>query len=116
MTISYLIQFTIEDGKTEEFKKLADGFIALTQANEPNTLSYQWWVAEEGPHALLYETFTDSDGLLTHLGNVGPSLPDLLAIAPITRWEVFGDASADARKAMADLGAVYFSHSNGFDR
>ena len=80
------------------------------------TLGYQWYVAEDGKHALLRETFASSEAMMTHLGNVGPSLPDLLAVAPITRLEVEGDPSDDARKALADLGAVHFRHHGGFDR
>jgi len=40
-------------------------------------------------------------------------LPDLLAIAPITRLEVLGNASDAARAA---LGAVYCPLLGGFDR
>ena len=39
---------------------------------------------------------------------MGPSLPDLLAIAPITRLEVLGTVSPAARDAVAALGAVRF--------
>lgn len=54
--------------------------------------------------------------LLKHLANVGPSLPDLIAVAPITRFEVFGDVSAQARTALDGLGAKHFDHLVGFER
>lgn len=47
----------------------------------------------------------------------GPgSLPDLLVIAPITRWEVFGEATPEVRTALDPFGAVYLSHLVGFER
>lgn len=114
--ISYIIELTIAAGKVDEFKAMAKGFIGGVQANEPNTLGYQWYLCEDGSRAILQETFSSSEALLTHLGNVGPSLPPLFAIAPITRFEVIGSASDDAREALAGLGAVHFPHMAGFDR
>ena len=77
---------------------------------------YEWWIGEDGKHAMLLEEFTSSEALLTHLANVGPSLPDLLAIAPIARWKVFGTVNAAAREALDGMGAVHFSYHAGFQR
>ena len=114
--ISYIVEFTIADGKTDEFKNKAKGYIDAVKGNEPGTLGYQWYVDAAGTRCLLQETFASSEALITHLKNVGPSLPDLLAIAPITRTEVLGSASAAATEALAALGAVHFPHLGGFDR
>jgi quinol monooxygenase YgiN len=114
--IAYIIEFTINDGKQDEFTAKAKGYAEATEKNEPGTLGYQWWMQEDGSHCLLQETFESSEALLTHLGNVGPSLPELLAIAPITRFEVLGTASDQAKAALADLGAKHFPHLTGFDR
>ena len=114
--VGYLIQFTVNDGQWDAFKTMADGFVAAVQDNEPNTKTYQWFEGTDQKSALLLEQFADSDAMLTHLGNVGPSLPDLLAIAPITRLEVLGDVSEAAREALAPLGAVHFSGFCGFER
>ncbi len=95
---------------------MASGFVTTVQQNEPGTLGYyQWWVGEDGKHCLLEETFTASAAMLTHLANVGPSLTDIMAIAPITRLEVRGEVTAEAREALAQLGATHFSHLAGFD-
>jgi quinol monooxygenase YgiN len=114
--VSYVVQMTIQDGGLETFKELARGFIASVEANEADTLTYQWWLDEDSSVALLYENFTDSDALLTHLGNVGPSLGALLEVAPITRFEAFGELSEAAREAIAPFGTVHFSHFGGFNR
>ncbi len=116
MTLSYLLELSIEDGHLEDFKEKAAGYVSAVKKNEPDTLSYQWHLAEDGSRCLLHEKFASSEALLAHLANVGPSLPDLLAIAPITRFEVLGSASDEARQALADLGAQHFPHLDGFDR
>jgi len=114
--ISYIVQWTINDGEADKFKEMARGFVSGVQQDEPGTLGYQWWIGEDGQHCLLEETFESSEALLTHLGNVVPNLGDIMAIAPITRVEVRGDASPEAREALAGLGASHFSHFAGFDR
>jgi quinol monooxygenase YgiN len=114
--VAYLIELTIQDGKLEDFKQKAAAFAQGAQADEPGTLEYQWWLSEDGSRGLLKEGFDSSESLLTHLGNVGPTLPELLAIAPITRLEVFGDPSEEARAALAPLGAQYVGHFVGFER
>ena len=114
--ISYVIEFSIADGKLEDFRQKAAGYVDGVKANEPGTHTYQWYLGEDGKHCLLHERFASSEALLTHLGNVGPSLPDLLAIAPITRLEVLGTASDAAKEALEDLGATHFPNLAGFDR
>jgi quinol monooxygenase YgiN len=114
--VSYVMELTINEGKLEEFKEKAEGYVKAVQDGEPGTLVYQWWLGEDGTRCLVHEVFESSEALLTHVGNVGPSLPDLLAIAPITRLEVFGTVSEQAREAVAQLGAKHFPHLAGFER
>ena len=114
--IAYVIELTINDGGLDRFKELAAGYAAAVEENEPSTTTYQWYLAEDNGKCLLHEAFTDSDALLQHLDNVGPSLPDLLAVSPITRVEVFGTPSDAAREALIGLGASFYPHFVGFQR
>lgn len=115
-SVAYLLEMTIEDGKLAEFKEKAADYTAAVRDGEPGTLEYQWWLSEDGKRSLLKETFDGSASILKHFENVGPTLPALLAIAPFTRLEVFGDVSAEARTALDDLGATYLDHLVGFER
>ena len=114
--LSYVLEFTVNDGMIEDFKTKAKSYIAAVRDSEPGTLGYNWYLQKDGQRCLLHETFTDSEALLTHLDNVGPSLPELLAFAPITRFEVFGTASEAVVSALASFGAVHFPHLGGFER
>ena len=75
--VAYIIEMTIQDGKTEEFTEQANAYVTAVNDGEPGTLEYQWWISEDGRRCLLKETFASSEALLTHLSNVGPSLPSL---------------------------------------
>lgn len=115
-TVAYLFELTIKEGKLAEFKEKAAAYTAAVKEGEPGTLEYQWWLSEDGERCLLKETFDGSESLLKHIENVSPTLPELLAIAPITRFEVFGDVSPEARTTLDSLGATYVGHLVGFER
>lgn len=116
MSVSYIVEFNILDGKLEQFKEMARGFIKTVEADEEGTLGYEWYISSDGTRCLIQETFADSAALLTHLGNVGPSLPKLLEIAPLGSLDVLGDVSEEARGALAGLGARFHSVIGGFRR
>ena len=70
---SYIVtdfQLSIEEGKLEDFKAFVNTMIEITDANEPNTLVYEWYIHEDGNECHLLETFKDSDAFMVHLGNV----------------------------------------------
>ena len=114
--VQYIIELTIAEGKEAEFASKAAAYSAATKDAEPGTLGYNWYRAENGATCVLHERFETSEALLTHLGNVGPSLPELLAIAPITRFEVLGAVSDEARATLDTLGVAHFKHLAGFTR
>jgi quinol monooxygenase YgiN len=113
--ISYTIELAIADGKLDEFSEMAKAFTAATQ-EEPGTLRYQWFLSEDGSRCLIQEGFESSEALMTHLGNAGPHMPGLLALAPIARFHVSGDASDEVRGVIDGLGAEYFQELVGFER
>jgi quinol monooxygenase YgiN len=113
--LSYTIELAITDGKLDEFSEMAKAFTAATQ-EEPGTLRYQWFVSKDGSRCLIQEGFESSEALMVHLGNAGPHLPGLLAIAPITRFQVSGDASDEVRAVIDPLGAEHFHELVGFAR
>ena len=114
--LSYLLEFTINDGQLEVFKEKVTGYIKAVREGEARTLTYEWSFEESRNRCKLLEVFETSDALLTHFGNVGPSLPDLTAIAPITRLETFCEVSTEARAAVGTLGAKHFADFAGFTR
>ncbi len=114
--ISYSLEFNITAGQLDAFKAIASGYIAAAEANEPGTLRYQWYLNADATKCLLHEKFASSEACLAHLGNVGPTLPNLLALAPVTRFEVTGEPSDELKAALADLQPVYYAPMDGFDR
>jgi len=114
--IQYLVEFTIVDGKAEEFKSMIHSLIEKVNKNEPGMDSYQLFYNAGETKGYMLERFKDSAGVMAHLAHVGPMLPELLELAPITRFEIFGDISKEVAEAVEPLGANVYSYLNGFNR
>ena len=79
--------FKVHPGKLEAFKSGMPAFAAKTATEEKN-LFYEFTV--NGDAVFCREAYTDADGLLAHLDNVGAMLAEALKIADLIRIEVHG--------------------------
>ena len=109
-------QLSIKVGQVEAFKAFVNTMIDVTDANEPNTWDYEWFINEDGSECHLLETFRDSDAFMTHLGNVGHMFETLFGFATMTRAKIFGSPSEELQKSLDPLGVEYFGHFNGVTR
>ena len=91
--------------------------VEATRANEPSTLSYEWFITDDNKSCHIYERYADSDAVMTHLGAFGEKFAErILAISEPTRFMVYGNPSEDARKALSGFGAVFLAPIGGFAR
>jgi quinol monooxygenase YgiN len=109
-------ELSIVEGKIDEFKKLAAEVIKKVEANEPNTLSYEWFLSADQSKCYVLELYKDSDAVMAHLGNIGELLGPLLEIAPLTSLMVYGSPSDEVRQALEPFGTKFFEHWNGLTR
>ena len=114
--VQYTVELTIVQGKMEEFRRIIQSFLEAIQNQEPDTNAFQIYLNEDESKAYLIEWFQNSEAVLDHFANVGSIIPELLAIAPITRLEVFGNLSKEAEEAVKALGATIFHYHAGFIR
>jgi len=100
--------FKVHPGKIEAFKAGFPGFIARTTSEEKN-LFYEFTL--NGDEVFCREAYTDAEGLLAHLDNVGALLAQALTIADLTRLEVHGPAAEldKLKKPLAHLNPAWFT-------
>lgn len=93
--IRAVAHFEINPGERIEFERLAKEAAAYADGNEPGTLTYDWYVANDDKTARIYELYESSEALLAHLGGkVGTEiLPPIIQVAPMTAVDIFGRAS-----------------------
>ena len=109
-------EHAISDGKIDEFKKMAAEMIKKVEANEPNYLSYEWFLSDDESQCYIIGLFKDSEAMMAHLANIGEMMGPFSEIAPATRIELYGNLSDELRQAVAPFEANISEHWNGFTR
>lgn len=108
--IRVVAHFEINPGGRAEFERLAKEATAYADEHEEGTLIYDWYVADDGKTACIYELYESPVALLAHLaGKVGTEiLPPIMQVAPMTGVEVFGRPSDELIAAARSFPATLF--------
>jgi quinol monooxygenase YgiN len=116
-TVRFVVDLSIHEGKLDEFESIARTMIADTQ-NESGASDYDWCFSNDHRRCRILETYKDADAVLAHmLGNaVQISIPKLLQISKITRFEVYGDPGPKAAQMLVKVGAEIFDIWGGVSR
>ena len=114
--VQYTTEFAVVDGGSGEFRRIMHSIIESVKENEPDLVAYQVYFGAGENRAFIVEWFKNSDAILTHLANIGPRFPELLAVAPVVRLEVFGNLTKEAADALRSIGAKIFDYHDGFIR
>ncbi len=99
--------FKVHPGKLEAFKAALPAFVEKTNSEEKN-LFYGFTI--NGDEVFCREGYTDADGVLAHLDNVGTLLKEALKISDLVRVELHGPAAEleKLRGPLAHLSPAWF--------
>jgi quinol monooxygenase YgiN len=117
-----VVKMNILSGKLNELKAMIPNINTHVKAGEPETTLYKWYIDETNLRCYLVETMTSDESMLQHLQNIASVLPGLLAIAPITEWEIYGNLSVpvlETVKAIArenNVTLINTGYISGFTR
>ena len=100
--------FKVHPGKLEKVKAGFPRFIEKTTTEKQN-LFYEFSV--NGDEIFCREGYTDAEGLLAHLDNVGALLAEMLTMADLNRVEVHGPTMEleKLKKPLAHLNPAFFA-------
>jgi quinol monooxygenase YgiN len=76
--IHFKAEFTINEGKKEEFKKLIQEMSRMVEDNEPDTITYEFYLNKDETKCIVHETYTNSEAALAH--NNGAASQTILQI------------------------------------
>lgn len=111
------LEISIHAGKLELFKELMQELVATTFENEPNTLIYDWQMNEDESVCHIHECYRTSADALAHLRNFFEKYAErMIALGTPSKLTVYGIPDEATKKILDDLGAVYFTSSEGFFR
>ena len=104
--IDFRAEFTIEEAKIEEYKKLVQDMSRMVEVNEPDTINYQFYLNRDG-QSVLYMKNTQIQRLsLAHNSAVASQtiLPKIFSVATISRFDVYGNPSEELQKVLKSSG------------
>lgn len=115
--VYWLLELAIQPGKRSEFHQLMSDMIDVTQANEPDTLNYEWSVSSDETVCHIYERYQDSAAVLIHLSTFGTHFADrFFALLTPTRFVIYGSPSAELKQALSGFNPTYLTSAGGFHR
>ena len=100
--ILFRAEFTIQEGKMEEYKKLVQDMSRVVEANEPDTINYQFYLNRDETKCIVYETYSNSEAVFAHINGVASKtiLPKIFNVSKISRFEVYGNSSEELQKVL----------------
>ena len=110
--IQITAKFKISKGKLEEFKQIAKECVSAVKANEKDALQYDWYFNSDQTECVVRETYTDSNAVMAHMGNVGELLGQLLSMSEF-ELEVYGNMSEELQNAAAAMKPKVYSFYKG---
>ena len=117
--IHFRVEFTIEEGKIEDFKWLIQEMARTVQETEPDTITYQFYLNnKDNTKCIVYETYVNSDAAFTHLNGIASKtiLPKIFEVAKINRFDAYGNPSEELQKVLASFGSQVYNLFTGFSR
>ncbi len=115
--IYWLFELKVKDGELENLKSLMKEMTDQTKDSEPDALSYEWFISEDGKKCHLYERYKDSAAVLIHLDAFRKNFARrLMALADPEKMTVYGKPDEEAKKALSKGGGVFMIPVEGFSR
>ena len=115
--VAWVFELKVKDGRGDELRALMAEMVDATQAGEPGTLDYEWYISEDGTRVHLYERYEDSAAVLAHLGTFGERyMSRFFGVMSPERVVIYGAPSAAVREALKGLGPTVMGQAAGFSR
>jgi len=107
--------FKVHPGKLEAARALIPAFIAKT-ATEPKCLYYEFTSHDDV--VFCREGYTDAEGTLAHLANVGELLGEMLQLSDLLRLEIHGPAAEieKLKGPLAEHKPEWFVYESGLSK
>lgn len=115
--VYWMLALTVNEDKLDDLRTLMDDMCSATEANEPDTLFYEWSLNADETVCHIYERFADSDAAMVHLGNFGAHFAErFMSCLTPTGFTVYGQPNQTVKDALAPFGPTYMPQAAGFAR
>jgi quinol monooxygenase YgiN len=96
-----IARFKFDEGRLEEFKRLAAQCMEIVRTKDTGTLQYDVYFNDDQSECVVLERYRDSEALIEHAAHLGDLNEAILATGFVS-GELLGEPSAELRARMAD--------------
>jgi quinol monooxygenase YgiN len=116
--IHFKVEFIINEGKKEEYKKLIQEMSNMVETSEPDTINYEFYLSKDETRCIVHETYANSEAALAHNNSAASQtiLPKIFDVAKVNRFDVYGNPSEELQKLLANFSAQTYNLFAGFSR
>jgi quinol monooxygenase YgiN len=105
--VSCVAEANIHDGRLENLKVLMKEMVDAIKRNEPGTLNFEYFIADDGKSFHAYERYTDSEAYMVHLRNFGQNFAErVMPNLTITKITLYGNPSDEVRAVFAHYAPI----------
>ena len=116
-SIFWIVDGIITKEADLDLQDLIDEMVASTQANEPGTIAYEWFVDAGRTRCSIYERYRDSAAAVIHLRTFDEKFAERFGrLVRIEHLTLFGSASEDVLKMLGEEGTLVLMPLTGFTR
>ena len=114
--VVYVDRFQIRDGKLERFREYASEMAKLVEAEEPDAVSYNYYVDEEGMRGTAIFIFANAEALDAHIELMSSKWQEGVELLGATEIELLGQPSEQAAAMARSFGGHVKNKLAGFSR
>ena len=114
--IRMVAEFTVKPENLAAFKRLVGQIVDLVARNEPDALSYEWFFNDDESICTILEVYKDVPAVNAHMANVGPTLYEIMDVAPMTLLHVCGAVPDEMKPTIASMGGTVHTPFAGITR
>lgn len=115
--LSLIVKIKLNGPLTAESRAMLDAMTSGVEANEPNTLVYDWFLSEDGLNICVLERYTDTSAVVTHSKAQTPEFREKMAtIGSMESMIVLGEPDEPLAGMLKKGGATIMAPLTGFYR
>jgi len=116
-TIVLIIEGQVKPGALVDFTAQIKNLVDVTKTNEPDTLIYEYYLADDKTSFQIYERYRNSAATVLHLNSfIEKFSQDFQTVAETTSVKVYGSPDQDVKQILDGFGAIYIGQICGFQR
>jgi len=123
-SVFFIVELQIGLGQVEELQAVMQEMAAVTRADEPGTLNYEWFLTADGRSCHIYERYADPAAAVVHSATFPEQLGRRAQAFRPTRLTAYGSLTEEVMtkriepllEAVPDISVTYLEARGGFIR